>query len=260
VNPFERAVHLQRVDDALHGVVPPGWATGRGAFGGLVLGYLVKAMELHEALPGRRARAFAGDVLSAVLPGPVVVRVRTLRQGKHQSNVQATLEQEGQIVATGSAVMSATRPSGMAPFAQMTAPGLGEQPVILAPAGPHFDELYELRSHCHVPFTRAGEPSIEGTLAERGERSAPFDAAAITALLDGWWPVLLQTFDRHRTMATVAFTAQYLLDPVSLPRDARFAMRARAVAGREGFVVELRELWCGAELVALNQQTMALLR
>ncbi len=200
-------------------------------------------------------------MLSAVLPGPVVVRVRTLRQGKHQSNVQATLEQEGQVVATGSAVMSGTRPSGMEPFAPAPAPDLGSDlPVVLAPAGPHFDELYELRSRCHVPFTRAGEPWIEGTLAERGEREGPFDAAAVTALLDGWWPVLLQTFDQPRTMATVAFTAEYLLDPASLPRDARFAMRARAVAGREGFVVELRELWCGEQLVALNQQTMALLR
>jgi hypothetical protein len=259
MNFFERAVHLEPIDDGFAGVVPEGWATGRGAFGGLVLGYLARAIDLGEARPERRMRVFTGDVLTAVLPGPIVVRTRTLRRGKYQSNVQATLEQDGQIMATGSAVLSGARPATMETFAPAP-PDLGELPVLpFAPPAAHFAELYEYRSRCHRPFAEVGEPYIEGYLAEKGERATPLDAPAILALLDSWWPVVLQTFERMRPIATVAFTAELFADPASLPRDARFALRARAVAARDGFILELRELWCDGELVAANQQSFALL-
>ena len=273
MNPFERAVHLDGTADSrgpsFRGAVPEGWATGRGAFGGLVLGYLVKAIEATETSAAeaspvgscpRRLRSFTGAGLTAVLPGTVVARTRVLRRGKHQSNVQATLEQDGQLVATGSAVLSGARPSPLVPFA-MDPPQLGELPLLpfLVPAGPSFAPRFALRSRCHQPFTCAGEPYVEGYIAEQGERAEPFDGAAITALLDAWWPVILQTFDRPRLVATVAFTSQYVKDPASLPRDARLAMRARAVAGGEGFVLEMRELWWERELVATMQQTLALL-
>ena len=206
MNLFERAIRLEPGDEGFTAVVPEGWATGRGAFGGLVLGYLVKAMDLSNAKEhaqepatggsARRLRSFSGDVLAAVLPGPVVVRVRTLRRGKHQSNLQATLEQKGQVVATGSALLSGVRPVPMAPFA-MAPPDFGDLPVLPfpPPAGDHFSALYELRSRCHQPFARVGEPLVEAYLSEQGEREAPLDAAAVTALLDAWWPVMLQTFD-----------------------------------------------------------------
>ena len=63
-----------------------------------------------------------------------------------------------------------------------------------------------------------------------------------------------------RPCATVSFTGELLCDPASLPPSEPLAYRARMGGLYEGFFVELRELWLGSTLVALNQQTFAILK
>ncbi|MBE7451703.1 MAG: hypothetical protein HS111_23275 [Kofleriaceae bacterium] len=60
-------------------------------------------------------------------------------------------------------------------------------------------------------------------------------------------------------MTTVTFMAELLVDPASLDPAAPFAYRARLDGAADGFSVEVRELWQGDALVALNQQVFAVL-
>jgi hypothetical protein len=64
-----------------------------------------------------------------------------------------------------------------------------------------------------------------------------------------------------RPMATLAFTLQIVADLDALPPGEPLFHRATAVAAREGYSVEMRELWTKAgALVALNQQTFVAIK
>jgi hypothetical protein len=61
-------------------------------------------------------------------------------------------------------------------------------------------------------------------------------------------------------MATVSFVAELLADPAALPPMEPLRYRARLLGHHQGFCVELRELWHGEQLVALNQQTFVVIK
>ncbi|HSN33980.1 MAG TPA: acyl-CoA thioesterase domain-containing protein, partial [Ideonella sp.] len=87
--------------------IPEGWQQGRGAFGGLVLGVLCRAMEAAE--PERATRTLTGDLCGPVLPGAAEIEVVELRRGSNQTNLRATLTQQGAVLATATAVLSKPR-------------------------------------------------------------------------------------------------------------------------------------------------------
>lgn len=109
---FEVATAVERVSEhTFRSVVPDGWQQGRGAFGGLVLGTLLRAILQVEPDPLRVARTLSGDNCGPILPGPVDIQIRVLRRGSNQSNLVAELTQAGSVLATASAVLSRPRPS-----------------------------------------------------------------------------------------------------------------------------------------------------
>ena len=55
--------------------VPDGWQQGRGAFGGLVLGALVRAAQASEPEAARRPRVVTGELCGPALPGPTTLTV-----------------------------------------------------------------------------------------------------------------------------------------------------------------------------------------
>ena len=62
-------------------------------------------------------------------------------------------------------------------------------------------------------------------------------------------------------MATVSFTMQFLLDPARIDTTRPLCYRAAMPICVRGYGVEFRELWTPeGELVALNQQTIAIIK
>src|SRR6185312_2254125 len=251
--------------------IPDHWQQGRGAFGGLVLGTLLRAIERCEPDAARVTRTLAGDLCGPVLPGPAVIRVRTLRRGNNQSNLAAELVQEGAVLATASAVLSPARavegvprfgaPGATAASSSSAAelPAWRELPElrVAPPAGPAFAQHYEYRA-AGTPFQKGTEPVIEGFIRERVALER-MDAPALVGRLDAWWPTLF-AIGAPRPVATVSFVAEMLVDPGTLDPKEPLRYRARMAAMHDGFFVELRELWAGERVVALNQQTFAILR
>lgn len=263
---FELASAVTAVEGrpgVFRGDIPDGWQQGRGAFGGLVLGTLCRAMDAAETDATRQPRTFTGDICGPVMPGPVEIRVLALRRGNNQSNWRADLYQDDQILACANAIFSAPRRAESKSFhtAPPALPPFDDLPVLPVgpPMGPVFSTNYEFRARDHFPFAGGKEPLVLGTIREKiAPRS--LDGAALIALLDAYWPSSFVVETGPRLMSTVSFAAQLLVDPRTLDPEARFAYRGRSEAMSDGFCVELRELWLGDRLIGLNQQTFALLK
>jgi hypothetical protein len=246
---FRQASRIERTGEHLfRAEIPDGWQQGRGAFGGLVLGVAVRGMVATE--PERVLRALTADIAAPVLPGEVRIAVEIARRGKNQTNLVAAVDQAGARVATLVGVMSNARDVTARPFTpEAPCPAPWEDVAILPvapPFGPRFAPHYEYR------------PTGPGTAGYVREKSSDeIDSAALVALLDAWWPTLFAHESAPRPVATISFAAQLFAS--RLPGTEPLFHTARLVTSQEGFFVELRELWSGDRLVALNQQTMAIL-
>jgi acyl-CoA thioesterase len=240
-------------DHVFRAAIPDGWQQGRGAFGGLVLGILARACERDEPDSRRRIRSLMGDIAGPVAPGECTVRVRTLRRGNNQSNLAAELVQGESVLATASAILSPPRTAhSHAGF--LGAPATGDWSAI-EPA--RISGAAAFAQHYLYRDAGSTAQSIEGFISET-EPLERIDSAAINARLDAWYPTLFQ-LEGPRPCATVGFAAELLVDPATLPADP-LRYRARLAAMNEGFFVEMRELWQGDRVVALNQQTFAILK
>jgi len=268
--PFCEATRVRRVDDGLFEAdVPDGWQQGRGAFGGHVFGILVRAACDTEGDPVRVLRSFSSDIAGPVLPGVASVRVRVLRRGKTLTNLHAELEQAGDVVAAANLTLSGPRQVEAPPTPVIETPADAlrawrEVPVtpVGPPFGPVFAPHYEFRNVGPLPFSGSAQAVNAGFIREKPlEQGAAntLDSPAITALLDTYWPALFPIASRPFAMTTVSFASQYL-HTAGLSADEPLFFRSRALVQSEGYCVEFRELWSRERLVALNQQTFAILR
>lgn len=244
------------------GNIPDRWQQGKGAFGGVVVGIMTRAIVAAEVDRARTLRSLTAELCAPALVGPIVVRVSSLRRGASMTFVEARLEQEGALVAHASAALASPRniePARIRPAAPTRTPWRDVAPIpVQAPIGPVFADKYEYRSTGPLPFAAGPEAAAEGWIREAVAPSR-IDEAVIAGLLDAWWPTVLALESSPRAAATVSYTMQLLTDPRSLDPSEPLFYRARGVAAADNFFVEMRELWSGDAVVALNQQTFALL-
>lgn len=243
--------------------VPDGWQQGKGAFGGLVIGTLARAMEACEPERARRLRSISAELCAPMLTGATEVAVTVLRRGRGTTYLEARAIQGGEVIARASGLFGVARPPSAAQviapppplprFDEVLAPPMG------GPPSPRFTGRYEYRPVGAVPFSAAAEAVCAGWLRERAAAVEAVDAAAVIGYLDAWWPCALVVEPAPRPMATVTFTAELIADPATLDPMVPFAYRAHLAGAADGYSVELRHLWQGDRLVGLNQQIFAAL-
>jgi acyl-CoA thioesterase len=245
--------------------VPDGWQQGRGAFGGLVLGTLARAMLHAEPEAARTLRALTGEIVGPVLPGAADITVKALRRGNAVSTWEAWLSQSGEVLARASAVLGRARtterdatelaaPATPAPWSAV------DVLPIAPPMGPHFARMFEFRPVGAMPFA-GGDRSEAAGWVRLVKPVAALGAPEIIGLMDAFWPAAFAREFAPRPMATVAFTLELLADPADLDPAEPLVYRATAPATRHGFSAEFRELWTArGELVALNQQTFVIIK
>src|SRR5262249_22126453 len=260
---FEAATAVEQLGEGtFRAVIPDGWQQGRGAFGGVVLATLLRAIVHAEPDRQRAARTLAGDICGPVLPGPVDIQVRELRRGSNLSNFAAELTQGGAILAVAAAVLSKPRASSREFSVKAPPPEDWQSAPVLPvapPLGPVFAQHYEYRSTGRGPFAGHPVPETIGWIRERTTPSR-LDAPAVIGLLDAWYPTLFMIEEAPRPISTVQFTAELVADPASLDPALPLRYRAEMISLREGFFLESRELWRGDQVVALNQQTFVIIK
>ncbi|MBP6632583.1 MAG: thioesterase family protein [Kofleriaceae bacterium] len=248
--------------------VADGWQQGRGAFGGLVLGTLARAMLGEAAADGGAdlaLRTLTGELPAPTEPGPAELVVEVLRRGSSTRLLACRLLQGGQVRAHAVGLLARARPG--APRWQTLAPPVApawRDVVAVGPAMatmmPAFARHFEFRVTGPVPFTRGAEARCEGWVRARSPGTTR-DAGFVIAHADAYWPAAFAVLAAPRPMATVTFTIELLDDLAELDPDAPLLHRAVSPAAADGFCVETRELWGhDGRLVARNHQTFAVIK
>lgn len=247
--------------------VDDGWQQGRGAYGGLVIGAMVRAALSFNDDQDRRVRSVTAELLGPVLPGAAVLQLEPLRRGSGVSGMRVRLLQADEPArpleerCQAVVVLAKDRPGAPAWMRQEppTVPVWRSVPVapLSAPLAPPFTAHFEFRVTGALPFSGATEATAQGFVRPRV--SGVVDAAVLAACADAWWPAAFATFSSPRPMATVTYALE-LTDAVF---DAQEPLLhdARCDVAAGGYAIEHRTLWTpDGRLVAQNQQLFAIIR
>lgn len=249
---------------AFVGGVPEGWEQGRTAFGGLLVGMMVRTAEREAGGPTHVVRAVSADLMAAVAPGEVELTTSWLRVGNSVSTMQVMLRQGGALAAHAAVTFGAPRP-GTPAVSQPDLPPpppWREVPAVpsMSPPGPVFTQHFEYRNVGAWPFSGHATPDLEGWVRPRVPCRVR-DAAWLAALVDTYWPPTAVTFDRPRPVATVGYHLDLVADAAVVGDDEPVYQRATAVVGRDGYVSEDRDLWSASgTLLARNRQMLVIIK
>ena len=109
---FSDALDAARVDvDTFVFTVADGWQQGRGAFGGLVIGAMVRAACVAVDDAERKVRSVTAELLGPVLVGECTLRLDRLRQGAGVSAVRVRLIQADEELCQAVVMMGKKRPN-----------------------------------------------------------------------------------------------------------------------------------------------------
>lgn len=248
-------------------VIPEGWNQGRGAYGGLVLGLLTRAMDVVCGDASRALRNLSGQICGPTQPGEIEIVVEALRIGSAVSTLRATLRQAGEVQAAAVGVFgSARRDVAGTESDRLPQPTLGDWRTVDAiampsPPAPPFIQHFEIRPTLANLF--GGTSNVAATAGWARPRivCAQRDAAYLVAQADIWWPAILTQLATPRPMATIAFTLDVCGTLDGLPAEEPLFHHGEVLASRDGFVVEQRQLrGSDGRLVALNQQTFVIIK
>lgn len=244
--------------------VEDGWQQGRGAYGGLVVGAMVRAAMLAAGDPERRVRSVNAELLAPVPVGPSILEVETVRTSSALSVLRVVIRAETDSASPlyTATVLCARDREGTPAWRLATPPTLlavESLPALPALPGvmPVFTQHFEYHPVGPAPYAGT-EPRAEGYLRPRnpGER---IDAAMLAALADGYWPAAVGRFEAPRPFATIAYALAVVDD--RLDADARIYQRAVCNHVTGGYAHETRELWSpDGRLLATNQQVIAIIR
>jgi hypothetical protein len=262
--PLDVLLTPHRIDEGrLAAQFPDGWQQGRGAFGGIVVGVMIRALEAHVADPNRSLRSLTAEICGPVVPGSLELGVETLRAGSGVSTAACRLRQSGEIQAHAVGVFGRSRGTdldGLHLEAPRMRPWRNWEAIVVGPQAPQFARQFEFRTDGPLPYSGATDLEVQGWVRPRVPGTAR-DAAYLAVCADAWWSPVHALVSAPRPLATIAFTLQLCGTLDGLDPNAPLFHRGRDVVIHDGYFVEYRELWGeDGRLVALNQQTFAIIK
>lgn len=244
--------------------IPPGYEQGRGAFGGLLLGGVTRAMERTLGDDARALRSLTAEIVGPVLPGRVRVDVVLLRAGSAVTTLAATLHQNDETLVHAVGVFGRGRGIEMCSSRDVrievedwrTAAVVDVGP----PIAPVFAQHVEFRPRAPFPFSGGTEAAASAWV--RPKNAGPSRGAAfLVGMADTVWPTVLATVSVPRPVATVAFSLQIVGTLDGLDPEAPLLHKARLLGSSEGYFAELRELYGhDGRLLTLNEQTFVVIK
>jgi acyl-CoA thioesterase len=241
------------------GELPAGWSGGLGPHGGFVAALVLRALTAAVDDPARVPRSLTVHFVARPDEAPAEIDVTVERAGRSLTSLSARLVQAGRVRATALAAFSARRvASERSPAAAPDYPPAAEVPTrdIAAAGAPDFFHRLDLRPV--VPgWVGSGSPETGGWDGLR--ESEPMDAAALTFLLDAWWPAVWGLLERPGGAPTIDYTVHFRRElPATEPGEplaARFGTRLV----HDGFWEEDGELWSADGRLLAHSRQLALL-
>ncbi len=244
--------------------VPDTWQQGRGAFGGLVMAAIVRAMSADVTDDAHRLRTITATLCGPAMVGDATIEVEVLRQGSGTTTLAARLSQNGALRVHCVGLFGRHRVDD-ADYQDLDVPEMPpwrevERAQVMPPLAPVFAQHFEYRITDGFPYSDHGERHTCGWIRPCHPGDAR-DDAFLAAQMDAWWPALFPVLKQPRPMATVTFTMEFLGELDGLDPDAPLFLNERAAAASGGYATEFRELWGeDGRLLALNQQTFAIIK
>ncbi|HVK83571.1 MAG TPA: thioesterase family protein [Kofleriaceae bacterium] len=252
-----------RTSDGYRLEVAAGWRQGRGAYGGLVVASMVRAIEARIADPARKLRSLTAELPGPLETGSADLAVDVLRAGSSVTTARAAISQRGEVKAHAVAVLGATRKAsdgvGWQDLVPPQAPGWREvAPTPFTAPFPEFAQHFEYRVIEGIPMSGAAARTL-GWIRPR-ERGVLSEAAFLAGTIDAWFPAVLVRLPQMRPIGTIAYTLEIVGSLEGLDPDAPLLYRATVPVLAEGYFLETRELWGeDGRLLALNHQTFAVI-
>lgn len=244
--------------------VPDSWHQGRGAFGGLTLAALVRAMDSGVKAQDQKIRSLTATICGPVAAKEATIRVDILREGSSTTAIEARVIQDDEVKTHAVAFYGRTR-NPEDTWRTTKAPDMPDwreftKLPMVPPISPEFTQHFEFRAIKHLPLSGAEACESEGYI-KIAEPPALADAAWLTAHMDAWWPSFWAKTPVPRPMATVAFTMQFLTDYEDIDLNVPLRFTAHSPEAHDGYSVEFRELWTlDGRLLATNQQTFTIIK
>lgn len=264
--PLDQLMRVHPLTQGQYGWESPDlWQQGRGAFGGLSMGAMVRALESHVGDSTMALRTMGSTMSAPIMPGAATIEVRTLREGSSTLTVTASLIQDGDLKNHATAVFGQARRIELEDWSRLEHPKWGDwraqDPAPLGPPlGPVFSQHMEFRPHDGMPFSMAENPRTEGWIRSKQPGQAR-DNAYLACLADAWWPVTYVQLSMPRPMATIHFNMQFVANWEGLDADAPLFHESFSPVAQDGYTVEFRRLWGeDGRLMALNQQTIVIIK
>jgi acyl-CoA hydrolase len=253
---LDQATAWARSGDGSTGTVDQTWMQGRGAFGGVVAGLAVRALEHHVSRPLRSLDgAFLGPLIADTQSR---VEVEVLREGRSVTFATARVRQGDRLVARFTGVFGEARPSGI----QVPVRPTGAQPPRIkshsfehVPGVPAFIQHLDIAyAGPHLPFTGQTEPGVACWCRFREPATG---AAGLVALADAPPPAVLPMLQKPAPASTVRWSVTLLGEP----RDAHagdFWYRSTCIHAADGYATIEGHLYTADGLpVAWMEQLVA---
>jgi acyl-CoA thioesterase len=239
------------------GDIRPEWFQGRGAYGGMLGGALLRSMMRELNDPPRAPRSLTVHFCAPVAAGEAVLAVRIERAGRGVSHLSARLEQGGQLACLASATFATSRetPLSFVDARPPRVPPPGDVPPVPSEVLPTFGAQFDYR-WCvgAVPYSGAAEARVGGWIRPRVP--TPLDAPLVVGLLDSFPPAAFARVDGFCNGATMDYTAHFYAPlPLEAPPDAFYLRTGHSRHAAGGYADDLAELWSedGRLLAQLRQ-------
>lgn len=243
--------------------IPEGWAQGRATFGGLVAAMLYEQLAA-QVDPDSTLRSITFSFVAPVAAGPVSLQGSVLRAGRSVSQVEARMEQDGQVVLAAFASFGSSRDSSIHVPAD-TAPHF-VAPEELQPLPyieglvPEFTQKFDYRiSAGDMPFSGSASNRFGGWVRFRGEEAATrrVEIGHLLALIDAWPPAVLPMLKQPAPASSLTWTLEFMEPLPEATCGDWWQYLADVEQAADGYAVAQARLWSPAgKPVAFSRQTV----
>lgn len=249
-HPLDEALALTPVAaDRLAGRTHPAYANMVGPFGGVTAAQLLAAVLVHPACNGQPI-AQTVNFCGPIADGPFEIDAVPVRSNRSTQHWTLLLRQQGQVCASGSAMVG-QRPQTWA--AREALPPADMPPAVgltrLAPPGAlAWVGAYDMRfpvGEEPLRLDEAEQPHSASRLWIRDHPPRPLDFPALAGLCDAFFPRVFVRRRRRSPIGTVSLSTYFHADAARLAaQDDRYLLgHARALNFGQGYFDQRAEVW-----------------
>ena len=262
LHPFDAAIALQpREDGSFEGRTSAAYANFIGPYGGITAAQCLNGVLQHPQRLGDPV-AFTVNFAAAVADGAFEIRARPARTNRSTQHWIVEMLQDGEAVATATALTAVRRPTWGSHEARMPEAPAPQAVERNRRRGVAWLERYEMRFLVGMlPRDWDGQGADESLsrLWVRDDPARPLDFASLTALADVFFPRIWLRRARQTPLGTVTLSVYFHADTPQLAAagSGYLLAQARGQGFGGGYFDHAGQLWSeGGELLATTHQVM----